>query len=77
MQLGPRGEFGSFLVYYESELKSSVKGYISLDGATVAASQHSAEPYCLQLSTRIAAPAITAPRVVAMPRRMLPALPTS
>ena len=31
VSLGAAGEYGAFLVYYESELRASVKGYISLE----------------------------------------------
>ena len=49
--LGASGEYGAFLVYYDSELKQSVKGYISLDGASVSAVQHPTEPYAMLLTT--------------------------
>ena len=49
--LGADAEYGAFLVYYESELKASVKGYISLDGASVSAIEHPTEPYAMMLTT--------------------------
>jgi hypothetical protein len=49
--LGGGGEYGAFLVYYESELKAHLKGYISLQGATASTIEHATEPYCIQLTT--------------------------
>ena len=51
VSLGEGGQYGAFLVYYESELKKSVKGYISLDGASVSTIEHETEPYTLSLTT--------------------------
>lgn len=49
--LGPKGEYGAFLVYYESELKKAVKGYISLEGAHVTPTDHPNEPNAFTLTT--------------------------
>lgn len=53
-----RGRYGAFLVYYESELKQSVKGYIALDGASVTPGAHARdatdappEPHAFTLTT--------------------------
>ena len=51
VSLGVAGEYGAFLVYYESELKASVKGYISLEGASVSACEHASEPFAFTLTT--------------------------
>ena len=59
VSLGEHGAYGAFLVYYDSELKQSVKGYISLEGASVIAGGHKeakdgdahAEPYAFTLTT--------------------------
>ena len=49
--LGGQGEYGAFLVYYESELKRAVKGYISLEGAQVTPVDHAQEPNAFTLTT--------------------------
>ena len=59
--LGEGAQYGAFLVYYESELKASVKGYISLDGARIAPAEHSIEPYCLTLTTPAKRLSVVAP----------------
>ena len=51
IRVGDAGEHGAFLVYYESELRQTVKGYISLDGACVSEVEHEVEPYCMLLTT--------------------------
>ena len=37
----------AFLVYYDSAARESVKGYVPLDGATVAPEPHATQPNCL------------------------------
>jgi hypothetical protein len=51
VSLGEYAEYGAFLVYYESELKASVKGYISLEGASVTRVEHNAEAHAFTLTT--------------------------
>ena len=70
VSLGSSGEYGAFLVYYESELKASVKGYIDLTGATVAPSSHAAEAFAFTLTTPARRLSVLTPGVAPGPLRL-------
>ena len=71
--LGEAAEYGAFLVYYESELKASVKGYISLEGATASAcDDHPTEPYAFHLTTPARRLSLLTPGVSPGPIKVMP-----
>ena len=65
-------EYGAFLVYYESELKASVKGYISLEGASFSASDHASEPFAFVLTTPARRLSMLTPGIAPGPLKMGP-----
>ena len=67
ISLGGRGEGGAFLVYYEGELRQHVRGYICLDGATLAEVPHESEAHVMRLTSPARRLSLLTPGVAAGP----------